>query len=467
VSRPDASELPAHARVYVGLVPGDDVRSTLAESTAPPLLSGGDDSWAGTFASASGKWTVKGVSVRGLADRIVGHELHRVRILPEATAVAAACGRRPGCQGLDPGALARQRSTSAESRSSPVTCPGETPSGRYGARVPGPQQTSGASGPGASRKQAAGAARRCGRKRTARDCARSSAGWLDEQSAARRHIRPAEQVPPRRGAKPAGEGGLATDPTFRKRLQQGEVVVGPLTGVPSVQLVDMLALADYDFVMLDCEHGPVDDQDLESLCRVIRLRGKAPLCRVRDQHPKSILRALDAGALGVMIPGVEDAQAAREVAAACRYAPEGSRGLFAGTAANDWGAAPTAAYMRDANASVVCIVQVESGRSVDNAAAIAAVPGVDGIVIGPGDLSQSLGHPGQPDHPEVQAAVARAIAAARQAGRWAGTVATPATAPRLRQLGAQLFLVVATALISQALRANAQAIRDAVAPASH
>jgi 4-hydroxy-2-oxoheptanedioate aldolase len=229
-----------------------------------------------------------------------------------------------------------------------------------------------------------------------------------------------------------------------------------------VQLADMLAAAAYDFVMVDCEHGPIHDQDLEALCRVIRLRGKAPLCRVRDQHPKSILRALDAGALGVMIPGVEDAEAAAEVAAACRYAPEGTRGLFAGTAANDFFGAPAPVYMREANAAILCIVQVESGKAVANAAAIAAATGVDGIVIGPGDLSQSLGHPGQPEHPEVRAAIAQAITAARQVGRWAGTVATPATAAQLRQLGVQLHLVVATAVIAQAVRGNAAAMAEAL-----
>jgi len=260
-----------------------------------------------------------------------------------------------------------------------------------------------------------------------------------------------------------GQGRLlAIDPTFRQRLQRGETVIGPLTGVNSPQLVDMLALAPYDFVLVDCEHGPIHDQDLENLCRIIRLRGKAPLCRVRDQHPKSIQRALDAGALGVMIPGVDDAEAAREVAAACRYAPEGTRGLFAGTAANDWFGAAATTYMPQANASVLCIVQVESGRAVENAAAIAAVTGVDGIVIGPGDLSQSLGFPGQSDHPEVQAALARAITGARQAGRWAGTVATEATTARLRGLGCQLFLVVATQVITQAIRANATGIAEAL-----
>ncbi len=223
----------------------------------------------------------------------------------------------------------------------------------------------------------------------------------------------------------------------------------------------MLALPEYDFVLVDCEHGPIHDQDLEAMCRIIRLRGKAPLCRVRDQHPKSVMRALDAGALGVMVPGIEDAETAREVAAACRYAPEGSRGLFAGSAANDWGATATRDYIREANAAILCMVQVESAKAVENAAAIAAAPNVDGIVLGPGDLSQSLGYPGQQEHPEVQAAMARATAAARRAGRWAGTIATPASVGALCAMGMTFFLVGATAVITQALRGSAKDMRAA------
>lgn len=253
------------------------------------------------------------------------------------------------------------------------------------------------------------------------------------------------------------------DASFRERLRSGGIVIGPLTGIDCIQLTDMMALADYDFVMLDTEHGPIGDQGLEALCRLIRLRGKVPLCRVRDQHPKSILRALDCGALGVMVPGVEDAQTARTVAAACRYAPAGTRGLFGGSAANDWGAVPTPEYMRQANAAVVCIVQVESVRAVENAAAIASAPGVDGIVIGPGDLSQSMGHPGEADHPEVQAAVARATAAIRETGRWVGTISTPAGGPALRKLGMQLYLVGTTAVIRQSLQLSAQAMRASLA----
>jgi 4-hydroxy-2-oxoheptanedioate aldolase len=207
----------------------------------------------------------------------------------------------------------------------------------------------------------------------------------------------------------------------KQRLREGKTIIGCLLGFNSPTFVELCALAAFDFVMFDCEHGPMSVETVEGLVRAAEAAGITPLARVPHNEPSTILRFLDTGLLGVMVPHIETADDARAAVQAIKYPPVGERGL-AGVRANDFGAkVPMAEYTRLANDETMFVALVESRKGVEHAAEIAAVPGVDVVQIGPSDLSMSMGHYGHPEHPEVQAAIDQIIAAATAAGKPAGS----------------------------------------------
>ena len=189
--------------------------------------------------------------------------------------------------------------------------------------------------------------------------------------------------------------------TFRDRLVAGETLYGAWSTVPSPLSVRLLAAAGVDYVVADLQHGGATEHDLPGLTSAIRLAGATPIGRVRHAHPADIGRALDLGCEGVIVPNVDSAAQAGEAAGACRYPPAGYRsggGAMAG------------------EAEPFCIIMAESAAAVDDLAATLAHDGVDGIYVGPRDLSYSLGCPLDPDHPVLRQALEQirsACAAAR------------------------------------------------------
>jgi 4-hydroxy-2-oxoheptanedioate aldolase len=223
----------------------------------------------------------------------------------------------------------------------------------------------------------------------------------------------------------------------KRRLQAGESLIGMLLGFNSPAFVELVALAGFDFVLIDCEHGPMDLESVEAMVRAAEAAGLTPLARVPHNEASVILRFLDVGVMGVLVPHVETAEDARRAVAAIKYPPEGERGL-AGVRANEYGARePMAEYVRRANEETLFMALIESRKGVENAAAIAAVPGVDVVQIGPNDLSMSMGHYGRMDHPEVQAAIDQVIAAAQAAGKvpGSGAIRGPAAVRRALDRG--------------------------------
>lgn len=202
---------------------------------------------------------------------------------------------------------------------------------------------------------------------------------------------------------------------FRAALARGR---GPALGtwvkMPATEVVELVALAGFDFVVVDLEHSPID---LESAFRLIGTAlhaGVSPIVRVADLHPGLVQRVLDAGAEGVMFPHVDTVEQAQAAVAAVRFPPRGSRGVGATSRAGAWGATPLAEYLRYGQQEVVLIAQVESATGVGNAAAIAALDGVDALLVGAADLSVSEGT--TPDDPAVVALIAAAVEAGRTAG---------------------------------------------------
>lgn len=187
----------------------------------------------------------------------------------------------------------------------------------------------------------------------------------------------------------------------------------------------------------------------------------APLIRVPENDPVMIKRVLDAGVAGVMVPNVNSVDEATAAVAACRYPPRGKRGVAMTIVRASGYGARWQDYAKTADDSLLIMCQIESGPAVAEAAAIAAVDGVDMLFIGPMDLSASLGHLGEPDHPEVQAMIVRVAEAAKAAGKLWGTIPTPGrSADDLFAAGCDLVLAGSDiSLLRNAAQANVAALR--------
>ncbi len=209
---------------------------------------------------------------------------------------------------------------------------------------------------------------------------------------------------------------------LKQRLAAGKKALGCWCFTHNNVAAEILGHAGYDFVLIDHEHGFGGNTDAVGQMQALQAFASTILIRVPVNDPVPIKRALDIGAEGVMVPMVETAEDARAAVAACRYPPAGMRGCAnAVVRASDYGLR-AADYLRQANDRVFVMVQIESPKSVDNIAEIAAVEGVDALFIGPSDLAASTGQPGDFDHPEVKAMLARAEDAITTSGKPMGAV---------------------------------------------
>lgn len=253
----------------------------------------------------------------------------------------------------------------------------------------------------------------------------------------------------------------------KAKLRAGEAAFGTICPLPSPEVVEIIGVAGYDCVLIDLEHGPLDVETVQAMGRACRATGIAPLARVPDGNPKTILRMLDSGCLGVMVPQIETPEQAADIVAACRYPPAGRRSLAGNTVAANWGVVPAVDHVRASNEAVLSIVQIETRRALDAVEKIVRVPGLDMIFIGPNDLSTSLGHPGEMRHPEVQEAIRRILKAARDAETLSGILAlTPQDVETYRPQGAGLMLDGIGRLLLGAAQQQVKGLRDAAARAA-
>ena len=203
--------------------------------------------------------------------------------------------------------------------------------------------------------------------------------------------------------------------SLRSRLQAGQPVIGTMIQEISTPfIVHALANAGFDFVYVDLEHGRFGIEAAIGLIQTIRLTKMVPLVRVPDNQYYFIARLMDAGAQGVMIPRVETRQQAEAAVQAIRYPPIGQRGLAVARGHNDYQRQDPLTFTQEANAENLLIVQIESKRAVENVDDIISTPGVDIALIGPGDLSLSLGIPLKMDHPLMVDAVEKVVASCKR-----------------------------------------------------
>jgi 2-keto-3-deoxy-L-rhamnonate aldolase RhmA len=212
-----------------------------------------------------------------------------------------------------------------------------------------------------------------------------------------------------------------TKNTAKARLREGGTAVGTMVSeMLTEEVAYVLAAAGFDFLVIDTEHGSADTESLQRISRGARSAGIAPLVRVPDIGYPFIARALDAGALGVMVPHVETAADAREIVRCVKYPPVGERGFGLRSAVTDYRGTSVADAIAWSNAETMIMAQVESRRCLDHLDEIAAVPEIDVLLIGPTDLSISLGVPGQMLHPTMLEAYRHVVATASRHGRVAG-----------------------------------------------
>jgi 4-hydroxy-2-oxoheptanedioate aldolase len=224
---------------------------------------------------------------------------------------------------------------------------------------------------------------------------------------------------------------------FKQKLREGRPVYGPFMKAVDAAFAEASGCAGFDFVILDMEHGPAGFADLQNLIRGAEAGGAAPIVRASDSSETAISRALDLGAAGVQVPQIGSAAEACAAVRAAKYYPKGARGVCRVVRAARSSAMPREAYFARANESLV-ILQVEGREALAGLDGILAVEGVDILFIGPYDLSQSFGVPGQVSHPSVVAAVTDISARAKKAGVATGVFCdTPEAVARWRGAGIQ------------------------------
>lgn len=252
---------------------------------------------------------------------------------------------------------------------------------------------------------------------------------------------------------------------FKQRLGSGTAQIGLWLGLADAYCAELAANAGFDWLLIDGEHAPNDLRGMLSQLQTVAAYASQPVIRPVIGDTALIKQVLDLGAQTLLVPMVESAEQARQLVRAMHYPPEGVRGVGSALArASRWNSIP--GYLDLANAQMCLLVQIENPEGLANLDAIAAVEGVDGVFIGPADLSAAMGHRGNPGHPDVQAAIEDAIVRIQRAGKAAGILSADETlARRYIELGAAFVAVgVDTTVLMRGLQTLAGKFKDTPLP---
>jgi 4-hydroxy-2-oxoheptanedioate aldolase len=250
--------------------------------------------------------------------------------------------------------------------------------------------------------------------------------------------------------------------TVKQKLADGKPVFGVMLTFPAAPVVEMLGYMGFDWILLDNEHGSITVDTAEDVIRAAELTGIAPIVRPVANRPEMIAPFLDRGAWGVQVPHVNTRREAEAAVAACKYFPDGERGSFSRGRPAQYGmSGPTSEYFAKANAETLVCLMLEETVAVDNIAEIVKVKGVDVLFIGSGDLSQSMGFPGQQSRPEVLKVMEKGVKVIRDAGVAAGVSCPDALIPKFLDLGVQYFHSNVGSLLQSAGQADLKTVRQA------
>ncbi|KUL92749.1 4-hydroxy-2-oxo-heptane-1,7-dioate aldolase [Bosea sp. WAO] len=227
---------------------------------------------------------------------------------------------------------------------------------------------------------------------------------------------------------------------FKAALARGELQIGLWSSLCSPIVAEIIGYSGFDWILVDTEHSPNEPPAVLAQLQALQAGTATPIVRPAWNDPVLLKRLLDIGAQAVLVPFVQNAEEAAKAVAACRYPPAGIRGITVSGRGSRYGRVPD--YLKRADAEICVLVQVETGEALAQLEAIASVDGVDGVFIGPADLSASLGHIGNPGHPEVQEAIKGAAARLTAIGKPAGILtASEADARRYIEWGYRFVAV--------------------------
>ena len=256
------------------------------------------------------------------------------------------------------------------------------------------------------------------------------------------------------------------DNTLKQKLVAGKAVFGVMITFPSSPVVEMLGQLGFDWVLLDNEHGSITVDNAEDLIRAAEISNIAPIVRPVANRPEIIAPFLDRGAWGVQVPHVNTADEAQGTVDAVKYYPEGHRGIFSRSRPANYGfMGSTQDYVKQANANTLVCLMLEEVEAIENLGKLVTVAGVDVFFIGSGDLSQSMGYPGQQTHPEVQAQMEKGVKIIRDAGSIAGVSCPDSLVPKFLDLGVQYFHSNVNGLLQSSSTAYLKAMRESAVSA--
>jgi len=234
------------------------------------------------------------------------------------------------------------------------------------------------------------------------------------------------------------------------KLKAGQPAYGVISTSDDPQLAELFGLAGFDFYMLDGEHGLIDPAQAGNVIRACERVNMTPLIRIGPKDPKLVLQYLDAGMMGIMMPGLESVDDVKMLVDAVKYAPVGKRGMGITRASGYVAVGPEAVeYINFTNAQTMVIPQFEDPALINRFEEMISVPGVDAVVVGPRDLSLNMGFSDGPNHPEVQDMIDRVVAVCKTAKVAAGiTAGTRADSAKQVARGMTMILGIAQSLIT-------------------
>lgn len=246
----------------------------------------------------------------------------------------------------------------------------------------------------------------------------------------------------------------------KDKLKQGGVVLGVFISMPSPEVVEILSLGGFDFIFLDGEHGRISPDSAYEMILACEANGVQAMARVGQNDKQVILKYLDLGVSGVMIPQTTTIDDAKRALDAMRYYPRGGRGLAGGRTFGYGTMGAMSDLVPQINDRIVSMIQFEHIDSLPHLEAMLALPELDVLFVGPTDLAQSMGHAGHPEHPDVVKVIQRVCDAAKGSGKVLGTVANGVEANKQKiDQGFQMIVSNVPGLLMQSTRELTNAIK--------
>jgi 2-keto-3-deoxy-L-rhamnonate aldolase RhmA len=247
---------------------------------------------------------------------------------------------------------------------------------------------------------------------------------------------------------------------MKTKLAAGKAALGLSVMIPSAQTVEMAGGLGFDWVLIDCEHGTITIETVELMIMAAEASGITPIVRPRSNDPHDILEAMDRGAAGVQVPHVSSRADAVRAVEAVKFHPMGGRSLAAGTRASGYGYRSSAGdFVAAANRETLVCVQIEDEAALGNVDDMLGVEGVDVFFIGPSDLSQSMGYPGNPKAEPVAKAIESTLAKIVAAGKTPGMPATTEHLEATIERGVRYTYTHLPTLLGNAAAAHLKAVR--------